>query len=335
MADRVGFTKASARRIADVVRRVERMPEELPGIQRRRAGGRGLDMLWEVTAVQTGPQTCTIKRVEDIGGTLNDPSEQTDVLFDPNNEPPIGDQGLMLSLADGTRFFFRRQAVSANIPIPNLAHVEEVSPDTNFSAGPVYFISHRETGKQILIGRFSQQLSGDASGILFPASHIISTLRRRNGPIENVPGPSVTGVYRVHEITDDFDIATITYNIYTGLTTNEVVNLPFELNSRGGTIDILEDEFIIETLHGRSGMPPSVDHHILGFNQKDSSTAITFSGAYGLAVEADVLLARNLTSFLVSCSHRSVEIGAIGASTIDRRPYITSQGLVGTNYNPL
>ena len=103
--EKVGFTKSSARRIADAVRRVERTPEELPAIQRRRSGGRSLDMLWEVTAVQSVAETCTIKRVTEFD-TLNDQSEQLEVLYDPDSVPAVGDFGLLLSLGDGSRFFF-------------------------------------------------------------------------------------------------------------------------------------------------------------------------------------------------------------------------------------
>ncbi len=123
------FGRSSAKRIADVVREVERIPEGEQDLQRRRSGGLGRSTLWEVTAVQTGPGTVTIKRVSNIAFDLNDPSEKIDILYDPDNEPSVGDRGLLIRLGEGSLFFFKRAALN-RINITSSCYVDDANPDT-------------------------------------------------------------------------------------------------------------------------------------------------------------------------------------------------------------
>ena len=106
MSEGVQFTEDAATRIVRVVRHVEQTGAVLSRPPRR-PGRTPLRRppLWEVTAVDTGAGTCTVRSWEDSGGTLNALSEKTDVVYDPNNEPSTEDVGLLARLGSGDLFF--------------------------------------------------------------------------------------------------------------------------------------------------------------------------------------------------------------------------------------
>lgn len=123
------FDRQSVERIGNVVRKVERMPGGEQDLVRRRAGGLGRAGLWEVTAVQTGPETVTIKRVDNIDFDLNDPSEKEDILYDPDKTPSVGDTGLLIRLGGGALLFFSRDIVARAVELFTVSAVAGVSPD--------------------------------------------------------------------------------------------------------------------------------------------------------------------------------------------------------------
>ena len=64
--------------------------------------------LWEVTAVNTGVGTCTIRQAYKSSGGVWSLVARTarSVLYDPNNEPSVGDRGALLRTATGAQCFF-------------------------------------------------------------------------------------------------------------------------------------------------------------------------------------------------------------------------------------
>ena len=117
-AGSVNFTPDAARRISETVHKVESMGHPGKNLQRRRAGGLGRMTLWEVVSVQTGPETCTIRRVQNAAGDLNTESEKTGILYDTDNEPDTGDRGLLVRLGLGVLFFFAGGAGAASLVAP-------------------------------------------------------------------------------------------------------------------------------------------------------------------------------------------------------------------------
>ena len=105
MSKGVTFTSKSARRIADVVRRVEGTPRgELPGRPHRTRHGKW-PPIYECTAVNTGAGTCTVKLVEDDSGTLNSASEATAYYDDDGPPPVVGERG-SIHILSGTGLYF-------------------------------------------------------------------------------------------------------------------------------------------------------------------------------------------------------------------------------------
>lgn len=66
--------------------------------------------LWQVTAVDTEAETCEVQRV-DSEDTLDESSEQTGILYDTDNVPSVGHNGMLTRYNDGNRFFFRKGMV--------------------------------------------------------------------------------------------------------------------------------------------------------------------------------------------------------------------------------
>ena len=131
MAKTYAFDRASARRIARAVLNSERTQVPPGSRQRRRGGGLGRLSLWEVTAVNTGAETCTLERVEDQDFNLITRSEREDVLYDPDSEPAIGDRGLVVWLGEGSLFFFRR-APATRVFCDHHLYVKTDAPSSSF-----------------------------------------------------------------------------------------------------------------------------------------------------------------------------------------------------------
>ena len=219
----VMFSKSAARRIADGIRKIERIPGGEQNLQRQRHGGLGRSTLWEVTAVQTGPGTVTIKRVSNIDFDLNDLSEKEDIFYDPGNEPSSGDRGLLIRLGEGSLFFFRR------VPAINRTYIDKISgvipalPDTSFpDTGTAIVIDASNVTTQIGIFKFTSPLPSIAT---VPEMEDIFLSLKKTGlfgrPTSATISPSK--IQRLNAvptlILQDFDITNLTYNIYLTLDT--------------------------------------------------------------------------------------------------------------------
>lgn len=221
---KVMFGRSSARRIADAVRKVERMPGGEQDLQRRRAGGLGRSTLWEVTAVQTGPETVTIKRVANIDFDLNDPSEKTDILYDPDNAPSVGDRGLLIRLGNGSLFFFK-PAVKIRSYANEAAVVKDTAPDTTFDYNAdghtIYF---SPTLDQRLVYKFPKPIlmagSYQTTDVCLGIQNTTTPGALGNGVlIHNLTANPITRNARLQVgfIGEDFDCSAITWNILSGL----------------------------------------------------------------------------------------------------------------------
>lgn len=226
MSKGVNFTQKSADRISDVVREVEGRPFPETVSDRRRAGGLGRSTLWEVTAVQTGPGTVTIKRVSNIDFDLNDPSEKEDILYDPDNAPSVGDRGLLIRLGEGPLFFFRRPVGINRRFIDAIAYVKQSAPDINFGYPTVakcraetdgvgasdtwYAIFHFTSPPPLLADAVPSGITG-LENVHFPQG---------DGSFWRSTNPSASNRFAMapFAIRQSFDPSTITYNSYLALT---------------------------------------------------------------------------------------------------------------------
>lgn len=232
----VNFTRESADRIADTVRRSERQASPDNKLQRRRAGGLGRSTLWEVTAVQTGPGTVTIKRVSNIAFDLNDLSEKTDILYDPDNEPSVGDRGLLIRLGQGTLFFFRRVGASSAVTyLSESALVKSDAPNTNFNHNvtPLTLYEDHNGVKHDIVYEFATPITAAEflnTRSLFKIGHITGI----GTPYSGTPGSqSVTILIDVYTIKEAFDASAITWNSLAGLSTKKITGSNFNSSSFG------------------------------------------------------------------------------------------------------
>ena len=227
----VNFTRQSANRIADTVRGFEGQASPDNKLQRKRAGGLGRLTLWEVTAVQTGPKTVTIKRVDNIDFDLNDPSEKENILYDPANEPSVGDRGLLIRLGEGVLFFFRRGAgqVVTNY-VSGTALVKSDAPNTNFGHNTTPLTIHQDhTGiqhhvvykwtKVVQITDYlalTRKLMSVGTGAVPYAKMAYQT--------GDTTPENVNVDFNIFAIKEDFDPSTITWNILAGLSTVPILS---------------------------------------------------------------------------------------------------------------
>lgn len=215
----VMFSKSAAKRIADGIRKVERIPGGEQDLQRRRAGGLGRSTLWEVTAVQTGPETVTIKRVSNIDFDLNDLSEKTDILYDPSDAPSVGNRGLLIRLGEGPLFFFRRAAIS-RVYINEHCYVK--SDDVNVAFGgpttAIALTTPDNATKHVGIFKFASVLPS-AGGQDITIVLAKSTQGINSGTVTGfgVSGRVYTLNVRLEYIKEDFDTSSLTYAQYSAL----------------------------------------------------------------------------------------------------------------------
>lgn len=218
----VTFSRKSGQRISAAVRKIEQMPLGQQNLQRRRAGGLGRSTLWEVTAVQTGPGTVTINRVSNIAFDLNDPSEKVDILFDPANEPAVGDRGLLIRLGEGNLFFFRPAVGVNRIFIDKISTVIPALPDTTFLDTGTAIIITPVANTQIGIFKFASALptiSGVGSSAIIDDAILSLKKTALYGNTSRTISASKKQFLNIVPkiIQQDFDITNLTYNIYTGL----------------------------------------------------------------------------------------------------------------------
>jgi hypothetical protein len=229
----VQFTKPAAKRIGDTVRSVEGRPFPPGGLQRRRSGGGSRSTLWEVISVETGTLTCTIQRVENQAGDLVAESEKADVLYDTDEQPAPGDRGLLIRLAEGSLFFFRRGAALERVFIESCAFVKLTDPTNTFgypNGAEVRYmpISFGLTDQWIGIFKFKsviplvdpRPLSGRKI-MLFP-QFAPGGVGLNAGAWEIASGSGIGSGFDVQVtpvlINQDFDISTVTWNSYQALT---------------------------------------------------------------------------------------------------------------------
>lgn len=215
----VNFTPDAARRISNVVREVEGQSRPEPVLQRHRAGGLGRSTLWEVTAVQTGPGTVTIKRVSNIGFDLNDLSEKEDILYDPDNEPSEGDRGLLIRLGEGDLFFFKREAgqIVLRYQVSDWAQIHQTAPDVNDNQPALVIVAKNDLTPDEWRGLFKWDgapidLSA-YSGITFRDALTFTPFPFFPKVFFGSAGPGTFFVaYAISTITADFDPTTVTWN---------------------------------------------------------------------------------------------------------------------------
>ncbi len=234
MGQGVNFTRDGARRISNVVREVENQSRPKNVLDRRRAGGLSRLTLWEVTAVQTGPETVTIKRVDNTDFDLNDPSEKTDILYDPNDAPSVGDRGLLIRLGSGSLYFFRRLGIN-RIYIDKISTVIPASPDSSYlDTGTAIIINPTNVTIQIGIFKFTSPLPYIAA--ITDSEDVFLSLKQTT--LFGRPLSTTVSVGKVQElnlvpklIVQDFDITNLTYNIY--LTLDAISPTPFAIWNLG------------------------------------------------------------------------------------------------------
>lgn len=237
MPEGVQFTKPASKRIADTVRSVEGRPFPNNKLQRRRSGVGSRSTLWEVTAVQTGPETVTIKRVKNQDGDLIDASEKTDILYDPDNEPAVGDRGLLIRLGNGNLFFFRRGDGIEILKANKYCYVDELNPTVNFGSLTQAQVRYDTSlpGRELWgVMKFESVGSGSYEDLI---------IRNQSGFILYSGIATFAGyqtmVMEIHKVTDDFDPSTLTWNDAQSLTTVKLgdYTFPTRIDTRFITVD--------------------------------------------------------------------------------------------------
>lgn len=225
MPERVTFTRKSADRIAKVVKRVENMPSAEPIQQRRRAGGYRMESLWEVTAVDTGDEVVTLKRVQDTDDNLNDPSETEDVAYDLDDVPAVGNRGLIIRLGDGTRFFFRRGIGLNRTHIDEHAWIDEANPTTNNGYPTQAHIraEHDNSDQRIGIFKFASVLPKTGGETVFVNLGNVTPFDCNIGGV--FPSSLATFRLDLHAIKEDFDASAITWNDFAGLSKTTISDI--------------------------------------------------------------------------------------------------------------
>ena len=87
-------------RFVDAVRATEQRVLFRPGPRQPDSYGR----IYEVTAVDKQAKTCTLRRPY-ADGSLDENSQLSDVFYDLDNAPSVGDRGEVLRLAEGSLYF--------------------------------------------------------------------------------------------------------------------------------------------------------------------------------------------------------------------------------------
>lgn len=285
MAKGVNFTPAAARRISNVVREVENRPYPEKSLQRRRAGGLGRSTLWEVTAIQTGPKTVTIRRVENQDGDLIAPSEKINILYDPDNVPAVEDRGLLIRLGNGSLFFFRREADVSQIHRVTWAgwsQVREATPDGTFEVNQAATTSFYQAGvaqKRIVVVEFDEP-----TGLSVPnGGKVWLQVGMPHWGISandiTAGAKSVESECNVWFIKEAFDYTTITYNIYTGLAKIQVSQWVSGYHSPGGGDNGAQPS---------SGGTPNWDQLALAMFLLPGDKIFSGDTYYGFAVELDI-----------------------------------------------
>ena len=229
----VQFTKPAADRIANTVRSVEGRPFPPGGLQRRRSGGGSRPTLWEIVSIQTGTETCTIRRVENQAGDLVAASEKTDILYDTENPPNTGDRGLLIRLAEGSLFFFSPGRALNRINMVSACYVDNLNPDTGglgYSKFPILYrkkISSSVTEQWQGVFKFDRRCPPEPTpGDKQITLHFPITL---SGLESYWPtgGDEAEIIVRIYGIMDDFDPATLTWNQLQALNTWFITTAPF------------------------------------------------------------------------------------------------------------
>lgn len=211
----VNFTRGSARRIADTVRGFEAQAEPNNNPGRTPGGGLGRMTLWEVTAVQTGPGTVTIKRASNIAFDLNDLSEKTDILYDPDKTPSVGDTGLLIRLGNGSLFFFSRDIVARAVELYTVSGVAGVSPDNPDTHYTAAIASKDSVGSDEFHAVMKLTPFAPAVGDVRNFA-VFTGLLAEIDMVTNIPGAGAAAVAEISlnmsSLRYDFDIDTVTFN---------------------------------------------------------------------------------------------------------------------------
>lgn len=281
MAPGMTFDRQSVKRIARAVRQSESTQVPPETLSRRRAGGLGRASLWEVTAVNTGAETCTLERVENQDFDLIARSEREDVLYDPDNEPSVGDRGLVVRLGEGSLFFFRRAAAAGKINITDWGYIDEDNPATNYyQAGLLTWqynpnvVSGRDKRMILKLGSTASTIAdillslgvmatpppgGGGQGVVLRYGHTTGSFAAFDVRIET------------YAITQDFDPTTVTWNTAAGLSKTMIDTQRFvfpSLYTPSGSLQVIE---MLEEP---------------GVAQNEYTVHLDITGAYGLEVRA-------------------------------------------------
>ena len=159
MAKGITFTPDSAKRIGDVVRRVEQSGPVISRAPRgRQRWPRRYQWLFEVTAVDTVAGTCTAKRRDDAAGTLIDP-EVADVYYDADNEPSVDDIGILTRLGNGN-VLFHPGGVAQPIDPPVPDNTVGTTDETDAAQADTWAVGDG-TLKVIMLTRMAYNHEGD------------------------------------------------------------------------------------------------------------------------------------------------------------------------------
>lgn len=174
MAKGVQFTQDAAARIAAVVRQVEGTGPVTSRPPRARTVRPSRASIWQVTAINAGAETCTIKRIN-TDDSLVDPSERTDVKYDPDNPVALGDRVILLRHADGDLCVFQGGGADPgyqNNSIGNTSEQDEALTDSwTRSFGPV-----GNTITLIKLYRFAYNPAGDQKLYAFYRDEVLDSL---------------------------------------------------------------------------------------------------------------------------------------------------------------
>jgi len=237
----VNFTEPAAQRISRAVVKSEGIPTPT-NTQRQRAGGLGRMSLWQVTAVQTGAGTVTIKRVKNqLPGDLIDASIKINIVRDNLKPASVGDRGLLIRQGNGSLFFFNRDVPSFVTVINEAALVKSDSPDTTFNyndnVGKAIKLDRNGIDHRAVV-KFNTPVEVD------PQAGNVRNIMSLGLFISDITFPAITTTsedraefnLQANFIDQDFDASTITFNKLIALTrTTAGMGIHIDADKVGGS----------------------------------------------------------------------------------------------------
>ena len=188
----------------------------------------------EVTAVDTGAGTCTVKRRFD-NDQLIDATERSGIVYD--TEPSVGDIGIIGKLGSGAPFFFERAAAATQLQLFAGAGTLRISDSTVYSrttCGMQRRWTSTTTSTELYRGilKFNNPIVTNTvwnTVVIVPAGNPLRIRVYCGGGSTTFIAETFSVPVAMYPILDDFDLASDDYTTLSGLTLD---------STKGGILDL-------------------------------------------------------------------------------------------------